>query len=481
MNLFCTPASRIGRVFRFYALAVFICACTDGGSPPPKEAGYAMAQNWQRITLASVEQSGLTIPYVVARKAANGQVHFAYYHAVAGQQPDTWYQQLNYAVFNPSTRRVFTRVVENRPAPSGEDGFDLCDQFDLALDNTTPVLIYPTYEINPELRQAEADIMVNLYESGTWNEATGAAGFVGRNAEYQDGHTKDNMSVAVDSRGDIHFCYQYFTEGMDSANYRYPDLYYAHRARDTLSIPINDISAFADIEEQVDGNFFSSYGTHNSVGFHCKLLLNPADELPVIVYAEHGEQFAGTFALKAAYRNASGQWSRETIAALPDGWTIGGISAAFYPPPIPDPDVPADPEAPEPYRPLAVAYALRSPAPEPDDAHRLMFAVQREGGGWEIRIVDETTWCGSHCSMAFTPEGEPAIAYLDEESHSGWYHHYLKYAQWNGILWVKETAEEHGNVGKYNSLWFDAGGMANIVTFSDADDEIWLIRQTTTR
>jgi hypothetical protein len=481
MNWSCTPNSCVGIIFRICILVVSLCACTDGGSPPPKETGYAMAQDWQRVTLASIQQSGLTVPYVVARQAANGQVHFAYYHSVAGQQPDTWDQQLNYALFNPSTGGVFTRVVENRPAPDGADGFDRCDQFDLALDNTTPVLIYPTYEINPALQQVEADIMVNLYEAGRWNEATGAVGFVERNPEYQDGHTKDNMSVAVDSRGDIHFCYQYFTEGMDSANYRYPDLYYARRDRGTLFVPITDINAYDDIEEQVDGNIFSSFGIHNSVGFHCKLLLDPVDELPVIIYAEHGEQFAGTFALKAAYRNAAGQWSRETIDTLPDGWTIGGISAAFYPPPIPGPQVPVDPGAPEPERPLAVAYALRSPAPEPDDAHRLMFAVKHQGSGWEIEIVDETTWCGSHCALAFTPEGEPAIAYLDEESHSGRYHHYLKYAEWNGILWVKETAEEHGNVGKYNSLWFDAGGIANIVTFSDADNEIWLIRQTTTR
>ena len=477
MNLSCTLNSRIGGLFSIFALAMLICACSDGGPIPPKEAGSSTAHDWQRITIAQIEESGLTVPYVVARQAANQQqVQIAYYNAVAGQD-DTWYQQLNYSVFNPSTGGVATRVVDNRPAPTGVDGFDRCDQFDLALDNTTPVLIYPTYEINSVLQQVEADIMVNLYEVGTWNETTGAVGFVERNPVYQDGHTKDNMSVAVDSQGDIHFCYQYFTEGMDSANYRYPDLYYAHRDRATLSDPITDIQEYANIEEQVDGNAFSTFGDHNSVGYHCKLVLDPVDELPVIVYAEHGENFAGTFALKVAYRNASGQWSRETIDALSDGWTIGGISAAFYPPPLPDPDVPVDPEAPEPYRPLAVAYSLRSPSPEPDDAHRLMFAVRRQGGGWDIEIVDETTWCGSHCALAFTPDVRPAIAYYDEESHSGRLHQYLKYAEWNGILWMKESADEQGNVGKYNSLWFDAGGVPNICTFSDEDNEILLIRQ----
>ncbi len=479
MNLSCMLDSQIGRVLRIFTLGILICACADGGSPPPKEAGYSMAHDWQRIKLADVAESGLTVPYVVARPAANGQVHFAYYQSVDGQQPNTYFQQLNYSVYNPSSGGISTRVVDNRPAPTGDNGFDRCDQFDLTLDNDTPVFVYPTYEINPTLQQIEADIMINLYEVGTWHETTGAVGFVDRNPVYQDGHTKDNMSVVVDSQGDIHFAYQYFTEGMDSANYRYPDLYYARRERATLSIPITDINEYANIEEQVDGNSFSTYGVHNSVGYHCKLLLDPVDELPVIVYAEHGEQFAGTFALKVAYRNATGQWTRRTVETFADGWTIGSISAAYYPPPIPDPEVPVDPDAPEPYRPLAIAYALRSPSPSPDDAHRLMLAVSREGGGWDIEIVDESTWCGNYCSLAFTPDNNPAIAYLDEESHSGYYHHFLKYAEWNGTLWVKETAEEHGDVGKYNSLWFDARGIANIVTFSDEDNEIWLLRQTT--
>lgn len=455
-------------------LLISLWACEDGGSTPEKDAGYSQTHNWERLVVVpELEESGLTIAHVVARQAENRQVHIAYYSAVEAS-PDTWYQQLNYLVWNPSTGGTTTRVVENRPAPNGVPGFDRCDQFDLALDISTPVLIYPTYEINSVLQQVEADIMVNTYEVGTWNETTGAVGFVERNPVYQDGHVRDSMSVAVDSQGDIHFCYQYFTEGMDSANYRYPDLYYAHRDRATLADPITDIQQYANIEELVDGNSFSSYGVHNSVGYHCKLILDP-DELPVIVYSEHGENFNGTFALKVAYRNASGGWVRETVESLPDGWTVGAISAAFYPPPE-DPVTPVDPEAPEAERPLAIAYALRSPSPEPDEAHHLKFAVKRNGR-WTNEIVDETTWCGTHCALAFTPDGFPAIAYYDEQSHSGRTHQYLKYAEFNGLLWSRESADEQGNVGRFNSLWFDGRGLPTICTFSDEDNQILLIRQ----
>lgn len=457
-----------------FLLAYSLCACESGSSDaPPKDRGYSQSHNWRRITVAEYETSGMHLPYVVARQAANGNVHFAYYNAVAGVD-DTNYFQLNHLVWNPETNNRRTRVVDNRPAPSNVDGFDNCEQFDMAVDGNTPILIYPTYEIDTVLQQLEADIMVNAYESRSWNENTGAVGFVPRNPVYQDGHITENMSMVVDSNGDVHFCYQYFTEGMDSGNFRYPDIYYTFRERATLSDPM-EIADYEAIEERVDGNVFSTYGDHNSVGYHCKLLLDP-EGLPVIVYGQQDEQMNGTFALKVAYKNSEGQWRRETVVALDNGWTVGGISAAFYPP---DPDFEPDPDDPEAEEdlPLTIAYALRSPSPEPDDGHRLMFAVKQEGQ-WTTEIVDETTWCGMHCSLAFTPDRFPAIAYFDEQSHSGRIHYFLKYAEFNGVLWVRESADEEGTVGRSNTLWFDGQGRPNICTYSEEDNEVLVIQQT---
>lgn len=471
--------TRVSSLIWFCILILSLAACSDDKTYPPKDTGESLSHDWQRIEVGSehgytVSESGTTVPYVVARPDDGGRVHIAHYNAVMGTD-DIWFQQLNYLVYDFSSGRTSIRVVENRPAYTGVDGFDRCDQFDLALEGTTPILIYPTYENDTVLQYIEADIMVNIFEGGTWNESTGVVGYVARNPVYADGHTKDNMSMLIDENGDIHMAYQFYYEGMDSANYRYPDLYYARRERATLANVISEPAGYADIEEQVDGNHFSTYGDHNSVGYHCKLILSP-EGLPVIAYAEHGENFAGTFALKVAYRNEAGNWQRETVETLGDEWTVGGISAAFYPPPIPDPDVPVDPDAPEPERPLAIAYALRSPSPEPDDAHRLMFAVKRDGQ-WTTEIVDETTWCGTHPSLAFTPDGNAAIAYFDEESHSGRTHRYLKYAEFNGILWERESAEEQGSVGVFNTLWFDGGGRPIICTYAEEDRKILLIRQ----
>lgn len=467
MSTACRHGSLRAFVYSILIAAGLFLACGGGSTEGPGgNPDASPTHNWLRTTVVQVEENGSTIPYVVARQDSNGSIHIAYYDAVV-ESEDVQYQQLNYLVWNPGSHSLSSDIVENRAAPSGVNGFDQCDQFDFALDAfNQPVFIYPTYEINSYLQQKEADIMINIQEQGQWFETTGAVGFVNRNPVYQDGHVADSMSMAIDSQGNIHICYQYYTEGMDSANFRYPDLYYAMRDRDTIHDPIPDIQDYGAIEELVDGNSFSTYGEHNSIGYFCKLILDDND-LPYIIYAEHGENFMGTYALKAAFKDESGQWHRQIIENLDDRWEIGAVSAAFFP---------VDPENPEAPRPLAVSYALRSPSPEPDDAHRLKFATNRDGP-WATEIVDESTWCGTYCSLAFTPDGYPAIAYFDEQSHSNRTHHFLKYAEFNGLMWVKESAEERDSAGTFNSLWFDARGVPNICTFSDELNEIQIIRQ----
>lgn len=478
MNLFWPINNkRIAVSCALIVMALTILAC--GGGPDDPVEPYdseGRPSNWETLSIAQVDESGTTVPFVVARKGSAGNVHFAWYNAVETDDQGA-YHQLHHLVWNASAQGQVTHVVDNRPAPSGVDGFDRCDQFDMAVDDQdTPVLIYPTYEVNDVLQQVEADIMVNLLEGGTWQETTGAIGYVERNPVYQDGHVTENMSVKIDSQGDIHFCYQYFTEGMDSANYRYPDLYYVHRDRAGLADPITAIDQYAQIEELVDGNAFSTYGVHNTVGDYCQLILNDQD-LPVIVYAERGENFMGNYALKMAYKDENGQWHRQTVDTLPDGWEVGGISAAFYPEDPEDSENTEEPEDPDAERPLGIAYAVRLPDPEPDSGHHLRFASNQDGQ-WVTQIVDETTWCGTHCTLAFTADGRPAIAYFDEQSHSGRTHQFLKYAEYNGLQWNQESASEYGGVGRFNTLWFDESGVPHICSYSDEDDEIVVIRQT---
>lgn len=455
MKLPCIRHSRLLALILFLLLSV---GCGGDGSGIENEAEETNSQpnQWEVFEVAQVDEVGSSLPYVAARPDSDGNVHIAFYNAVTDTDGGN-YHQINYVVWNPDDGLVSRDVLENRAAPSGVDGFETCVQFDFVLDaDELPVFIYPTNEVHSELFQEEADVMINFGGGGLWSEYTGAIGYVARNPVYTDGHATANMSVAVDASGDVHIAYQFFTEGMDSANYSYPDLFYARRSRDGLGAELVD-AGYASFEEAVDGNTYSTYGVHNSVGYFCRLVLD-ADGNPVIVYSEQTELMVGTYALKMATRDDTGTWQVETIETLEDEWTIGGISTAFY----------EDGS-------LAVAYALRAPNPEPDDAHRLKFATN-QSGEWSSVVVDESTWCGRYCSLAINSQGLPAIAYWDEQSHSYRDHLFLKYAVYDGLWWETETVDEIDATGKYNSLWFDNDDRPNICSYSDDEDQILIFR-----
>ncbi|MBW2366284.1 MAG: hypothetical protein JRH15_00180 [Deltaproteobacteria bacterium] len=454
---------RINPNARAYLIGIVLMAAITGcnnsggiGNDTPEV--NRQPNQWDQYAVALVHEVGTSLPHVTAKPDTDGNVHIAFYNAVT--LPDeTSYHQLNHLLWHPDIGSQSQQVIENKLAPSGVDGFDRCAQFDFALDaNRIPVFTYPVEEVYVPLAQIEADIMINFNENGAWSEFLGAIGFVERNPVYFDGHATSNMSVAIDSHNDIHIAYQFFTEGMDSANYRYPDLFYIHRARASLDQTLSG-PQFGAMEEPVDGNTFSTYGVHNSVGYHCKLILDAQDR-PVIVYAEHSESYAGIFALKMAFKNDAGNWVQEIVEVLPAEWKIGSISAAFYPDGS-----------------LGIAYALKAPAPEPDNAHRLKFA-SNESGEWLSVIVDESTWCGDHCSLAIDSEGVPAIAYYDEQSHSNRTHRFLKFAQFDGLRWVRQTVDEYANTGLFNTLWFDTNDTPFICSYSDEDNEIYIFERT---
>ncbi len=432
--------------------------CGNGSSGIGNDTPESNRQpgQWEKFDVAAVDEVGTSLPYATAHPDAGGNIHIAYYNAVTPAGGNS-YHQLNHLVWRPGSGVLSNTVVENTPAPSDVDGFDRCAQFDFVLaPDDTPVFIYPVEEVVVPLAQIEADIMINA-GGGLFSEYTGAIGFVERNPVYYDGHATSNMSVAVDSGGGIHIAYQFFTEGMDSANYRYPDLFYVCRSPESLDEALSP-QAFGAIEEAVDGNTFSTYGVHNSVGYHCRLVLD-AEERPVIVYAEHPESYYGTYALKIAARDDTGGWHHEIVETLEYGWKVGAISAAFYPDGA-----------------LAIAYALKAPDPAPDNGHRLKHATNRSGE-WVAEIVDEVTWCGDYCAIAVNSEGTPGIAYFDEQSHSDRPHRFLKYTEFDGLRWVRETVDEYEEAGRFNSLWFDAADVPLICSYSDVDHEIVVFRR----
>jgi hypothetical protein len=89
--------------------------------------------------------------------------------------------------------------------------------------------------------------------------------------------------------------------------------------------------------------------------------------------------------------------------------------------------------------------------------------------------VDESILCGRYCSLAFNPSGGPAIAYYAIENHSGSISlEDLKFAEFSGSGWEIGTVSSEGDIGLYNSLWFDDSGTAIICSYSDTLHTIYL-------
>lgn len=491
MRIVCKPNScrrfRTGRKIRtdwllallILVLSLSACGSDDGGDGPPDAT--RTTSRWDRYAVAEVAENGTTIPWVKAKyDEVSGSVHLAYFSGAviqgATSAEDIYHQQLRYAVWNLGATNIGSTIIDNRPSYSGYDtppnglNFDRTSQFGMDMDPTTgePVLIYPVDEFHPlPYSQIEGDIMINILTDYGWMEYIGAYGYVERNPAYRDGDLRANMSVAVDHLGDIHMCYQFYTEGMDRNNEIYPDLFYATRERATLA-DSRELADFMAIEENVDGNSYSTFGIMNSVGYYCQMLLAPVDEeadpvpppQPIIVYAQRRDSYGGdNNALKIAYRNGADNWRVEVLDQLSGDQQVNGISAAFYPDGS-----------------LGIAYAIKVPYPEPDNGHRLKY-ISNQTGEWVIDLIDEATWCGAHPSLAIDAEGNPSVAYYDERSHSYRPHHFLKFAHYAVNRWVHESIDEYNEIGLYNTLWLDLEGRANICSYSDEENAIFIYRQ----
>jgi hypothetical protein len=83
--------------------------------------------------------------------------------------------------------------------------------------------------------------------------------------------------------------------------------------------------------------------------------------------------------------------------------------------------------------------------------------ARKSGSSWVIQVVD-SAYGGGYYSLAFDPAGRPAIAYAVDADRNGSYDT-LKLARWNGAAW-KTVVVETGVVGYgvFASLAFDASG-----------------------
>ena len=313
------------------------CNGGDGGDETESEEGTPGTGQtwepgeWEMHEIKHIDAEGLLIPQVSAKPGSDGDVRIAYFSDGTDFGNENRYN-INYITWDPVTDQIISEeILDPVPPESGGEGLDNCNPLALALGNLDyPVIAYQggyNRDMGPNDGE-QSDVMFSVRYDQGWQEYMGAMGYVERNP-YYDGLAGSDMSVAVDSQGYIHICYQFYYEGMDSYNFDYPDLNYVRRNGNSLNNLIAD-SAWADMEETVYGSEFTqTSATHRGVGYGCKLLLDNSNN-PVVFFVEHTD-YSETYGLWFARRASNGTWTRQWVEKVDPGWTVGDISAAKAP------------------------------------------------------------------------------------------------------------------------------------------------------
>ena len=431
-------------VFIISGLCVYGCSGDSGGGGSNGEPVEEASGGWDYVAIKQIYATGLLSSRIRAEVDGNDQAHFVYFESVVPEEPDDDIAfSINHAVWDMETMMVREEdetVVE----------IDNCAGLGFSLDSDGfPAVAYQGGTVKECGQERQADSMFSIKESGEWSEYTGGIGEVDtdRNPVFTDGLAGANLSVVFDSQGDVHMCYQFRYEGCDSMNLTFPDIYYVKKDRSNLSVP--------GIEEQVEGNTYvgNSIGYQNNVGDRCAITLDGNDVPAIFYYAELED---GTEGVRVA-RRQGGIWNKEWVEQGCDVDYIsagrdndGRLAVAYY----------------------ATAYVDEQGYPH---THCLKYARESEASSeWEIQLVDETTLCGNYCSLAFNSSGLPAIAYYSEKSHSGYDLGDLKLVRFDGAFWEREVVHSNGDIGLYNSLWFDDDDRALICSYSNTEKTIYL-------
>jgi hypothetical protein len=431
------------------ALVNFYSCSGGGGGDSGSSSGspvVVQGSTWQRTSIGSVNTTGLLIANLKVLADSSDRLHVVHY---GDSGDDAYPYAIEHSVWDLSFRQL-EPLAETVVVTTLDNSLTV----DLALGHDgNPVIVYQGGEFR-ECGAEQSDVMIGLAENGTWTEYLAAIGFVHRNPVLTDGLAGADADVVVDSRGDVHVCYQFSYEGCDAMNHNYPDLRYVKRERALL----DDESSIS--EETIEGSLFPAfdYGIQNSVGYDCQLVLDGAEN-PVAFYGvkadqtNFGDQTSG---LRVARRTGAGAWQVDWVD---EDCEVVALSAARF----------AGDDT------LAVAYAVKENNGV-NTVYYLKYAYF-QNNAWMVETVDNSVSCGSYCSLAFNSQGQPAIAYYEIRSHTGYTLQNLKYARSTGATWQTEMVAQSGDIGKFNNLWFDGNDRAHIGTYSASQNEIVLFQE----
>jgi len=437
----------IGSIIGFFLMS-FLSAC-GGGSGGSDEAMSRSTEPqetaaWQRNTVRQLNPGGLLTPNIQARAGGDGKVYLTWFDDENAPPGHYNLQFLTWSMDGslPADGEALAKIVTT----------DNCKSLTMAMDgDENPAVAYQGGEVKACGGEEQADAMLSFLEQDAWVEHTGAIGFVERNPVFWDGLAGGDMAMAIDANGDIHLCYQFFYEGCDAMNYAYPDLLYVKKLGNA---PGGEVD-----EETIEGNtYFDGGGIQNNVGKGCALVLDRNGDPVAFYYAELPD---GVHGLRTSIQR-NGIWEStwvetgiqvEDISCAKD--QEGNIGVAYYVLDFTDPNT-------NELSPACLRYAAE---PLGDDVT------------WHIMMVDETTLCGRYPSLAFDGAGEPAIAYYALESYSGHSLQNLVLASKNGLVWETEIVSATGDIGLYNTLWFESGDSPVVCSYSRTDQTIYIFNK----
>ena len=474
MSTACRPGSLKAFVLAMLIAVGPLSACGGGGTeeseytPPPYEY---QDSNWDRYDVIDLEGQAALNPNVQAQMDRAGKIHLFYYKRgdiYAGNQ--TRYQ-IHHVVWDPLTTAIegeeeIVPVQSPNPGDAQDSGLNNCLVLDAALTSTgSPVVAYQGGDI-PQAEDgticnltAQGDLMVNRFSGGAWEEYLGIMGDASpKNPYFTDGYIGVAASIAIDSQDAIHMCGQHYYEFCDWTSTNYPDLLYVRQTPGQLG------HYSTAMEEHVDDyNIFGSGGgVQSDMGYLCNLALDSNDR-PYIFYVGTPVQDGlddDRRSLRMAAKSGN-QWIPEVIEELDEWdvqWLSGGIDSSGTP---------------------AVAYFMQDIDQVGDYPDHLRYAFRDADGHWQVSVVDNSAQCGDFCSLAFDHQNNPAIAYYDIAARSAAYrlHKDLKFARFSGGGWQVEAVATAGDIGQFNTLWFDSTGTPYICTYELNEQTIVILRR----
>jgi hypothetical protein len=475
MNTACKRTDSFIMYVTLLLISAVINAC--GADGPIEENEYNPAPyvyqtgDWDRYDIINLEGTAAINPNIHARLDDDGRVHIFYYRRGETYQGNQTRYQIHHLVWDPLTvqpegEEEIIAVQPPNPGDAQDSGLNNCLVLETAMDRYGyPVVAYQGGDI-PQADDgticnltAQGDLMINRQSGALWEEYLGIMGDASqKNPYFTDGYVGVAASIAVDGEGAIHMCGQHYYEFCDWTSTNYPDLLYVRQSPDQLGHYSTGREELVDDYNIFDGGG----GVQSDMGYHCKLVLDTNDNPYIFYVGTPIQDGIGEDRRMLRMASKSGeQWIPEPIEIL-DGWDVAWLSAAM--------DADGRP---------AVAYFMQNVDPDGDYPDHLRYAWRDNEGQWHIAVVDNASQCGNHCSLAFDSRGNPAIAYYDLSARSATYriHKDLKFAYFDGAGWQTETVATAGDIGQYNTLWFDAEGFATVCTYELNEQEIVILRR----